>query len=581
MRVNIATEVAEELSAGNTTRASFDELLNDVFLNPVDGLLQHQPDLVYDPGERSWEKTAAGTRCTPSFTSMADDVSPTSRFGSMFGKSQMRSSDCKRLAILLHGFGSCPGLWYFLEAPLSAQGFCILRPLLPGHGLAPKPVEGSYYNLKVRFDRNSVQLQDSDLQVKDTGILLDLGIQIEYDEKSDMFIVQEVKQHGMVYAYNTLVANREVASLDMLMPGDQIPADQKNGLVVLHQKEGHLYLLLPSVEGGANAASEWFNNPANKVELRMQRLQLQDDVSAMPTTDDWDRYDDFSRMLAELGAAFKAEHPSGEVVIMGHSLGAAVAASAVVHAPHPDVFDRVLLLNPAFGTNNNFDWALSTVGNWLPLSINNDECQRTRYTLGTGGYCSLHTQNANGVRKFGNYAFCRFLQAAGHDPSIWNCARTLDKKGLAPGILTAGSIEIVTTYLDAAINNDRVNQVASYAQSHMGEESVGFCYLKGELTHNFLNELGSVHSGTKPFWWHEALTDHMAHYLGQGEFFPIQTPEQVKEEGSWVSATANVAGTVGNLLLLGLPKLIGHAAGKLAHTDIRCDLDTEVRHKYL
>lgn len=83
-------------------------------------------------------------------------------------------------------------------------------------------------------------------------------------------------------------------------------------------------------------------------------------------------------------------------------------------------------------------------------------------------------------------------------------------------------MQIVTTWQDAAIDNTKINIVAHVARNEnvLGERTVGFCYLKGELTHNWLNELSST--GSQPFWWHDSLTDDIVSFLNDGHHFPLQ-----------------------------------------------------------
>eukprot|EP00427_Karlodinium_veneficum_P043955 CAMPEP_0169267006 /NCGR_PEP_ID=MMETSP1016-20121227/46809_1 /TAXON_ID=342587 /ORGANISM="Karlodinium micrum, Strain CCMP2283" /LENGTH=589 /DNA_ID=CAMNT_0009351167 /DNA_START=82 /DNA_END=1851 /DNA_ORIENTATION=- len=47
------------------------------------------------------------------------------------------SEDSGKLAILMHGFLSCPGMWFRVVPRLLAAGFRVMLPVLPGHGRAP------------------------------------------------------------------------------------------------------------------------------------------------------------------------------------------------------------------------------------------------------------------------------------------------------------------------------------------------------------------------------------------------------------------------------------------------------------
>merc|ERR1719145_514688 len=138
----------------------------------------------------------------------------------------------------------------------------------------------------------------------------------------------------------------------------------------------------------------------------------------------------------------------------------------------------------------------------------------------------------------------------------------------------ARDIEIVTTFLDAAIDNSLVNSAAEEAVNQLGSDRIGFCYLKGELTHNFLNELSSTTK--RDFWWHGELTSHAINFLLNGTKFPLQSEisaEDPDQEWSFTHIPKNLLFDVPKTVLFDIPwKLLKGVSSTIAPPHDRCEL---------
>lgn len=87
--------------------------------------------------------------------------------------------DSNKLAILLHGFLACPGLWFRIVPRLIANGFRVLLPTLPGHGrkwINPKGDRNSDANVKVvDLDEDPITNETGDGDLQESS---DLGIDL-------------------------------------------------------------------------------------------------------------------------------------------------------------------------------------------------------------------------------------------------------------------------------------------------------------------------------------------------------------------------------------------------------------------
>lgn len=261
--------------------------------------------------------------------------------------SSVGPQESTKLAILIHGFTSCPGGLYPLTQRMVEAGFRVLRPTLPGHGR--------------KFEHNATKTCTvAPLQGK--------------QEVSDKCI-----NHFLKYSCNwTQTAGCEENTAK--------PSKQAYKCCC---EEG-----LQDLEAG-------------EVPCRGKTIEheYQDDLSQMPVSPG--PYLVFAQALGRLVEQFKAEHPSGLVVVAGHSLGGLVAAKFSLE--RPQLVDRLLLMNPMFGLSSSFAKPVVKLGGGVRVSwtgLGEPECD-SRRSQGVGGYCQFQLANIGAMADTAYLVLCR------------------------------------------------------------------------------------------------------------------------------------------------------------------------------
>jgi alpha-beta hydrolase superfamily lysophospholipase len=159
--------------------------------------------------------------------------------------------------------------------------------------------------------------------------------------------------------------------------------------------------------------------------------KLVDDVTRMPSREDWQRYQAFAADWAGVLAEAK-----GERAVVGLSLGGTVASLAVT--ARPESVDRALIAVPFFSLSNDFVKLLLGVAAGVDALLKANPidpveaawepaCEVDR-RAGRGGYCSFRVTNVAAVQLAGLEAKRQLLEAktlpliqlvvVDHDPAV-------------------------------------------------------------------------------------------------------------------------------------------------------------------
>mmetsp|Transcript_12383 Transcript_12383/g.20222 ORF Transcript_12383/g.20222 Transcript_12383/m.20222 type:complete len:611 (+) Transcript_12383:61-1893(+) len=340
--------------------------------------------------------------------------------------------DSNKLAILMHGFLSCPGVWFRVVPRLVAEGFRVMLPTLPGHGRAWRIPEGS------------------------TGKI------------------------------NNTIVDLEAGPITN---GEHVDFDLSNA---------------------------------------------EDDIEDIPRHAT--PYEIFAGTLGELAKQFKKEHPSGIVVVAGHSLGGAITARYAMDIP--DVVDRVMLFNPFFGLAYGWVHTITQISPNLLLSKGSKcEGQRSR---GSGGTCQFRLANVRALTDFGYSTLCNHMGVLTYSDCKVERNQSLGKMK---------HIQVVTTRGEAAVDNSLISKFVKVIdkeralQQGLAIKDNTLCQWPSELGHSYLSNRRSRPSINK--WWHPYVEHVSTEFLTRGQNVDIVTRGSIND---CLSRSANIENEHLNLL---------------------------------
>lgn len=252
----------------------------------------------------------------------------------------------------------------------------------------------------------------------------------------------------------------------ILLHGFTACPQQNDGLAPLMAAEGY-HVLVPLLPGHGRRA--WQSADG----------KWHDNLKDMPRRETFHEYRDFSRQLAEL-----VKDEPGQHLILGASMGGAVAGSAMLQSPR--VFDRGMILAPLFdipGPQNVLVpglayWAPEYQYHWGPI------CDQER-SKHRGGYCEFGMTHVRAMQAFG--------------------LETLEQlKGFYQ------PIQMVGVEGDDAASNAAILQAAQ--QLPIGQTCL---FVKG-TSHSMLSPYDNQHQ-EKP--WLESLQQQTVRFLTSGQHF--------------------------------------------------------------
>ncbi len=143
--------------------------------------------------------------------------------------------------------------------------------------------------------------------------------------------------------------------------------------------------------------------PGHGLPPRLAAGQWHDVSEPLPTAADWERYQTLAGQLAQVMPT------DGLRVVVGLSVGGAVAASALAQAP--ERFDRALLLSTLFDVRAPENLLLPLLGALAPGFATDwgPGCEQER-AGGRGGYCQFRLQHLDAIQRFGQSAFATLSQ---------------------------------------------------------------------------------------------------------------------------------------------------------------------------
>eukprot|EP00441_Pelagodinium_beii_P040899 CAMPEP_0197626616 /NCGR_PEP_ID=MMETSP1338-20131121/5496_1 /TAXON_ID=43686 ORGANISM="Pelagodinium beii, Strain RCC1491" /NCGR_SAMPLE_ID=MMETSP1338 /ASSEMBLY_ACC=CAM_ASM_000754 /LENGTH=821 /DNA_ID=CAMNT_0043197161 /DNA_START=65 /DNA_END=2527 /DNA_ORIENTATION=+ len=292
--------------------------------------------------EQRWEQF----RTAVPLEELQDTWIPDVHTGPVCHPSSDGPADSEKLAIVLHGFTACPGGFYPLTKRMVAAGFRVIRPVLPGHG---RKYTKEQTKVCVTSSNSSAE------QVSEKCIAHFLKYTCNWAKDAGC----EERPQGISKDAHKCCCKenlREFEAGQLPCSGDEITSEYKDDLSQFPQQPGP--------------------------------------------------YIAFAEALGQLVEQFKLEHPSGQVVVVGHSLGGVLAAKFALERPR--IVDRLLLMNPMFGLSNNLVTPLLKLGGNIRVSwkdFGTPECDARRDQQ--GGYCQFNLANVGAMSDLAYLVLCR------------------------------------------------------------------------------------------------------------------------------------------------------------------------------
>lgn len=240
-----------------------------------------------------------------------------------------------------------------------------------------------------------------------------------------------------------------------------------------------------------------------------------DDIQDLPLSER--PYLDFARSVGMLAAQFRREHPRGQVVLVGHSVGGLLAAQIVI--TNASLFDRVLLMNPHIGPPNRLLNIIRAMPHGVPLSWNllGERCDERR-GVDSGAYCQFKLGHFRAVLDMSNHLYC----------ANWGASRCLStgfrqvdhqveisKKSMS----RIKNLQIVLTVGDRAVQNFRARNLMEMIkkEQYRNRAKLGppgaLCHWPVELEHAYHVPRDYPHID---FWWLEYVLLALERFITRG-----------------------------------------------------------------
>lgn len=447
--------------------------------NAADVEEQSPYDFGYSWANKTFEERWLAFREAVPLSKLQDHWDPSADTGPACYPSLLGPSSSEHLAILIHGFTSCPATLDPVTKKMLAAGFRVLRPTLPGHGRKWTKTETS----------------------------------------------------------------------------------------VCH------------FDGSDESTAE------NCTNEKMTSVRNTDDLSEFP--EEPGPYLYFADALGKLAEQFKAEHPTGKVVVLGHSLGGIVAAKLSLE--RPKTVDRLLLMNPMFGLSTHLLQVLK-VGSSARVSwsmLGNADCEEMR-GKNSGGNCQFKVANVMAMsnlayvilcKQWGLEEACRWyntkamsylatgalgtpsllaagalagaavagpfgaiiggpvalmtgLWAGGRAGAVlgksigrWAVNDTKVAEATRRGFADLQNFQVVATYGDAAVDNKRVERLVDEVDRQRklstgvaDRTGTSYCYWPSSVTHCYNNDKDEPSAA---HWFHPYIEESLSRFLTGGHHVDI------------------------------------------------------------
>lgn len=257
---------------------------------------------------------------------------------------------------------------------------------------------------------------------------------------------------------------------------------------------------------------------------------------------------DYSNELSAAMQKYRSANPSKEMVLIGHSIGGAMATNMVIE--EPNLWNKLLIMNPFFAPAAFpafLDRGLSTAITSLimPALDWGTESQKYRWSegcdairlqgSGSGGMCQFGILNLRAWFQLGDMVqkkaesigsergvYSNFFSAA------WNIGRSFFKSFLGGGGSTSSPLraQLLAAINDGAVKNANI-QFLERAFTGWALGGIDMCAFPEEFTHNFVCPIDFP---WMDHWWLDhsrveggvTVIDHMANFARDGSWVPVR-----------------------------------------------------------
>jgi len=122
--------------------------------------------------------------------------------------------ESRGLVMLVHGFTACPGFWVNLAAPLVAEGWTVMAPVLPGHGRMAKVEETDNGSFAVTDWLNDIPVVPKDYEDY-ASELISITERYRAENPSKEMVLVGCSHGGAISTY--MAMNSQVGTWDRIM----------------------------------------------------------------------------------------------------------------------------------------------------------------------------------------------------------------------------------------------------------------------------------------------------------------------------------------------------------------------------
>ena len=205
--------------------------------------------------------------------------------------------------------------------------------------------------------------------------------------------------------------------------------------------------------------------------------------------------------------------------MVGHSVGGLLAMHVAME--RPQVFDRVLIMNPALGPPSGLMYPIQALGSHLRLS--NDmlgqpcEASRSQDTY-CGGYCQFKFGHIGSLWSAAKRLYCDTWAISRCTLAQWRYDATKHERTRRT-MAALKSFQMVATEKDMAVQEKRIYRFMDKLEKERPRSAnTGVCMWPAKLTHSYLDP----GSALKPdMWWKNISMQAMMLHLTHGKTIDI------------------------------------------------------------
>jgi len=242
-----------------------------------------------------------------------------------------------------------------------------------------------------------------------------------------------------------------------------------------------------------------------------------DNITQMPF--DVNAWSVFCDALISLAEQFKKEHPSGVTAVVGHSVGGLLAMHVAME--RPQVFDRVLVMNPALGPPIGLMYPLEAFGRHWRLSNDmfGQPCESLRsHKNYCGGYCQFKFGNIGSLWAAAKRLYCDAWAISRCTLAQWQYDRASHERTKRT-MADLKSFQMVATAKDMAVQEKRIFRFWDKMETERPQSAnTGLCMWPAEMTHSYLDPGSERKEG---LWWKNISMEAIMTYLTHGKTIDV------------------------------------------------------------